>query len=76
MRRSILSEMKKDLPTVLHIIPGLGTGGAEHALAALITAKRMQPFFQVVVNLLGSSAGDSPIAEAIRKAGIPIHQFN
>ena len=68
--------MKKDLPTVLHIIPGLGTGGAEHALAALITAKRMQPFFQVVVNLLGSSAGDSPIAEAIRKAGIPIHQFN
>ncbi len=65
---------KKTPPTILHVIPGLGTGGAEHALAALVTAKRKQPISQIVVDLL-SSASDSALTEAIRAAGIPVHQF-
>jgi glycosyltransferase involved in cell wall biosynthesis len=59
----------------MHVIPGLRTGGAEHGLAALLTAEREQPFSQVVVNLLGSPAGDSALSEAARTAEVPIHQI-
>ena len=67
--------MQQNLPTVLHVIPGLHTGGAEHTLAALVTARRRQPFSQIVVDLLGGAGGDSALTEAIRAAGIPVHQF-
>ncbi len=52
----------------MHVIPGLGTGGAENMLAALVTAKRERPFDQAVVNLLSGGA----VAETVRAAGIPI----
>lgn len=67
--------MQKNVPTVLHVIPGLYTGGAEHALAALLTANRKEPFSQIVVDLLGGTARDSALTETIRAAGIPVHQF-
>jgi glycosyltransferase involved in cell wall biosynthesis len=70
-----LNHMKKDLPTVLHVIPGLGTGGAEHTLAALITANRRQPFSQVVADLLGGETDDRELTKTIRAAGIRVHQF-
>jgi glycosyltransferase involved in cell wall biosynthesis len=68
--------MHNNLPTVLHVIPGLYTGGAEHILAALVTAKRKEPVSQIVVNLLGSTAADSALSDAITAAGIPIHRFD
>ena len=40
-------------PTVLHVIPRLATGGAEHMLASLVTAKRDRPYSHVVINLKG-----------------------
>lgn len=58
-------------PTVMHVIPGLGSGGAEGMLAALVTAKRTEPLSQVVVNLVpeGVNAG------RIRAAGVPLHNL-
>jgi glycosyltransferase involved in cell wall biosynthesis len=67
--------MNKDLPTVLHVIPGLSTGGAEHALTALVTAKRQQPFSQIVVDLLGKGPDDDELVKAIRTSGVQVHQF-
>jgi glycosyltransferase involved in cell wall biosynthesis len=75
MQKSPSSQMHNASPTVLHVIPGLHTGGAEHRLTALVTAKRQQPFSQVVVNLRGSTASDSTLTDSIRAAGIPVHQF-
>ena len=51
------NQMQQNLPTVLHVIPGLHTGGAEHRLAALVTAKRKQPFSQIIVDLKGGARG-------------------
>jgi glycosyltransferase involved in cell wall biosynthesis len=59
----------------MHVIPGLGTGGAEQVLASLLMAKREQPFSQIVVDLLGGSAGESAMSAAIRAAGIPVHRY-
>ena len=56
--------MQNSPPTVLHVIPGLHTGGAEHRLAAFVTAKRKQPFSQVIVDLRGSTASDGTLTEA------------
>jgi glycosyltransferase involved in cell wall biosynthesis len=67
--------MQKNLPTVLHVIPDLYTGGAEHVLAALLTAERDEPISQIVINLLGGAASDSTLTETIRAAGIPVHQL-
>ncbi|MBS0534402.1 MAG: glycosyltransferase [Proteobacteria bacterium] len=55
-------------PLVLHVIPGLGTGGAEHMLATLVTARRREPYRQVVVNLLKGGAN----ADRIRAAGVDL----
>src|SRR4249919_3275954 len=74
-RKSTSSQMHNSPPTVLHVIPGLHTGGAEHRLAALVTAKRKQLFSQVIVDLRGSTASDSTLTDGIRAAGIPVHQF-
>jgi glycosyltransferase involved in cell wall biosynthesis len=67
--------MQQNMPTVLHVIPGLHTGGAEHKLAALVTAKRDQAFSQIIVDLKGDAASDSALTDGIRAAGIPVHQF-
>ncbi|MFZ0402390.1 MAG: glycosyltransferase [Pseudolabrys sp.] len=74
-RKSTSSQMHNSPPTVLHVIPGLHTGGAEHRLAALVTAKRKQLFSQVIVDLRGSTASDGTLTDGIRAAGIPVHQF-
>jgi glycosyltransferase involved in cell wall biosynthesis len=63
--------MSRHSPSVLHVIPGLRVGGAENMLAALVTAKRDNPFQQAVVNLLSGGV----MAEPIRNAGIPIHDI-
>jgi len=58
-------------PTVLHVIPSLATGGAEHMLASLVTANRTASYPQAVVNLMGGGT----YAEPIRKAGVPIYEL-
>jgi glycosyltransferase involved in cell wall biosynthesis len=58
-------------PTVLHVIPGLGGGGAEHMLARLVSAKRAQPIRPVVADLLGGGE----LAATIREAGVPVHEL-
>jgi glycosyltransferase involved in cell wall biosynthesis len=57
--------------TVLHVIPGLGVGGAEGMLASLVTAKRDRAIHSVVVNLLA----DDTSGAAIRAAGVPVHDL-
>ena len=69
------NQMQQNLPTVLHVIPGLHTGGAEHRLAALVTAKRTQLFSQIIVDLKGDAADDRVLTQSVRAAGIPVHQF-
>jgi glycosyltransferase involved in cell wall biosynthesis len=61
----------EEQPLVMHVIPGLGAGGAEHMLASLVTAKRQQPFRQTVVNLLSGGV----LAEPIDAAGIPVRNI-
>ena len=58
-------------PTVLHVIPGLITGGAEHMLASLVTAKRAAPYPQAVVNLMAGGT----YTDIIRNAGVPVHEL-
>jgi glycosyltransferase involved in cell wall biosynthesis len=58
-------------PTVLHVIPGLGGGGAEHMLSRLVTAKRAETFTPVVADLLGGGE----LAAAIRATGVPVHEL-
>jgi glycosyltransferase involved in cell wall biosynthesis len=58
-------------PTVLHVIPGLGGGGAEHMLSRLVTAKRAETFTPVVADLLGGGE----LTAAIRAAGVPVHEL-
>ena len=54
--------------SIMHVIPGLGTGGAESMLAALVASRRENPFEQIVVNLLRGGA----MADRILAAGVPI----
>jgi len=63
--------METNPPTVLHVIPALNIGGAEQMLMSLVMAKRSQPFSQVVASLMSGGA----LAETIRNAGIPVHEF-
>jgi len=58
-------------PKVLHVIAGLGAGGAEGMLAALVTAERADAPEQIVVNLLSGGVH----AERIRAAGIALHEL-
>jgi glycosyltransferase involved in cell wall biosynthesis len=64
--------MDANPPTVLHVIPGLHMGGAEHMLTALVTAKRKKPFSQTVVDLLSGGA----LADTMRGVGIPVYELN
>ena len=63
--------MQMKPPIVLHVIPGLGTGGAEHMLANLVAAPRAQPISQVVVNLMNGGE----LSATIRSTGIPVHDL-
>lgn len=64
--------MTQDRSSVLHVIPGLGPGGAETMLATLVTARRSQSFPQTVVDILGGGM----LTERIRAAGVPVIAFN
>jgi glycosyltransferase involved in cell wall biosynthesis len=58
-------------PLVLHVIAGLGIGGAERMLAALTTAPRRAPHRQAVIDLLAGGA----LGAEIRAAGVPVHEI-
>ena len=58
-------------PTVLHVIPSLVTGGAEHMLASLVTAQRAAPYPQAVVSLMPGGA----YTDVIRNAGVPVYEL-
>jgi len=58
-------------PLTLHVIAGLGIGGAERMLAALVTAERAPLHGQAVVDLLANGA----LAPEIRAAGVPVHEL-
>ena len=48
--------MNSAAPLVIHAIAGLGVGGAERMLAALVAAPRASPHRQIVVDLMGGGA--------------------
>jgi glycosyltransferase involved in cell wall biosynthesis len=58
-------------PLVLHVIGGLGVGGAERMLAALVSAPRAAPHRQLVVDLFGGGA----LAPEIRAAGVEVREL-
>ena len=62
--------MNEGRPKVLHVIPGLGLGGAEAMLTNLATAphRRTDP---IVVDLLEGGGN----AERLQAAGVPLHQL-
>lgn len=57
---------------VMHVIPGLGAGGAENMLANLVTAERGYPIRQEVVNLMRPGG---IMAQRIRGAGIAVSEL-
>lgn len=57
---------------VVHVIAGLGLGGAERMLANLVSAPRPQPLRQTVINLLG----DGALGNTIKDAGVSLHTLN
>lgn len=59
-------------PHVVHVIAGLGLGGAERMLANLVSAAGPDRPRQTVVNLLG----DGAFGSAIANAGVPLHALN
>jgi glycosyltransferase involved in cell wall biosynthesis len=61
-----------DAPLVLHVIAGLGVGGAERMLAALVTAPRAATHPQIVADLLANGA----LAADIRASGIEVRELN
>ena len=60
---------KKDATTIVHIINGLGTGGAERALFNLLSGNHGKKYRNVVVSLTGSGVYGLPI-EAL---GVQVH---
>lgn len=56
-------------PTIVHVITGLKTGGAELMLARLVEREERTAFRHVVISL----TGDGAIAERIRAAGVPVY---
>ena len=60
-------------PKVMHIISGLGVGGAESMLTALVTAARVELPRQIVVDLLASEY--SVNTNRIKEANIPLYSL-
>lgn len=58
-------------PTVMHVIPALQPGGAEHMLTALVTARREYAISQTVVSMMSGNA----LAKTIREAGVPVYEL-
>ena len=56
---------------VMHVIAGLGAGGAETMLANLVAADRQDTPEQVVVDLLSGGTN----SKRIRDSGIPVREF-
>jgi len=63
--------MNHAAPLVIHVIAGLGVGGAERMLAALVSAPRAAPHRQIVVDLIGGGA----LAPEIRAAGVEVREI-
>jgi glycosyltransferase involved in cell wall biosynthesis len=68
----VLRIAMNDAPPVLHVIAGLGVGGAERMLAALVTAPRVATHPQTVADLLANGA----LAPEIRAGGIEVRELN
>lgn len=58
-------------PLVLHVIAGLGIGGAERMLASLVAAPRVAPHRRIVVDLMAGGA----LAPEIRAAGVEVREL-
>lgn len=56
---------------VLHLITGLGVGGAEHMLEKLVLSMDRSEFSNTVVSV----TGDDQIAERLRDAGVPVYSL-
>jgi len=57
---------------IVHIITGLGVGGAEMMLSKLVTRMDRREFQSRVISLMG----DGPVGDRIRAAGVPVHMLN
>ncbi len=57
---------------ILHLITGLGIGGAESALNRLLVAMDRERFEPVVVSLMAGG----PIRDSIEAEGIPVHSLD
>lgn len=55
--------------TLVHVITGLKSGGAEWALARTAMGLQQRGYDQHVVSL----TADGPVGDALRQAGIPVH---
>src|SRR3954468_16241733 len=58
-------------PTILHVIPSLTTGGAEHMLAQLVSAKREQPLSSEIAVLIGRGE----LTSRVRASGVVVHDL-
>lgn len=55
--------------SVLHVLPGLGFGGTEFVVARLVRAERALGVQNQILYL----KGDGPLAEELRREGVPCH---
>src|SRR3954452_907974 len=58
-------------PTILHVIPSLTTGGAEHMLAQLVSAKREQALSSEIAVLIGGGE----LTPRVRASGVVVHEL-
>jgi glycosyltransferase involved in cell wall biosynthesis len=58
--------------SIVHLITGLGAGGAEHVLVRLVTAMRRDRFTNLVVSLMP----EGPLAARLRDAGIEVRALD
>ncbi len=62
------------MPSIFHVIPSLGQGGAEQALSRLLSATRT--WDHRVAVLTGPGPGDDPLATKLRAGGIPVQNLD
>ncbi len=60
---------------VVHLITGLGQGGAETMLAKLVAAPGSEPGSERVEHAVVSMTGDGALARRIADAGVPVHDL-
>jgi len=66
-----MTQKNKNKIRVLHVITGTGVGGAETSLLRLLQHMDPSRFQQEVIGL----TGEGPIAEQIRKLGVPVNSL-